>query len=48
MAWESDERLLAVAVSGADETLLRVDLDGTVSRASEVRPAGSLTLVTQP
>ena len=48
VAWESDERLLAVAVSGADETLLRVDLDGTVSRASEVRPAGSLTLVTQP
>ena len=41
-------RLLAVAVDGDDEALVRVDLDGTVSRASEVRPAGSLSLVTQP
>jgi hypothetical protein len=47
-AWESDDRLLAVAVDGDHETLVRVDLDGTVSRASEVRPAGSLSLVTQP
>ena len=48
VAWESDDRLLAVAVDGGDESLLRVDLDGTVSRATEVRPAGSLALVTQP
>jgi hypothetical protein len=48
VAWESGSRLLAVAVDGDDEALVRVDLDGTVSRASEVSPSGSLSLVTQP
>ena len=48
IAWESPTRLLAVTEEGGDETVVRVDLDGTVTRATDVRSPGSLVLVTQP
>lgn len=47
IAWESPTRLLAVTEEAGEEAVVRVDLDGTVTRATDVRPRGSLVLVTQ-
>ena len=48
IAWESPTRLLAVTTEAGEEAVVRVDLDGTVTRATGPRPRGSLVLVTQP
>lgn len=48
IAWESDDQLLAVAEDDGQEAVVRVDLDGTVTRATDPVPLGTITLVSQP
>ncbi len=48
VAWESSSRLVAVVEDDGQEAVVRVDLDGTVTRATDPVPLGTTTLVSQP
>ena len=48
LAWESSSQLVAVTEADGQEALVRITLDGSLDRASELAPPGSLVLVTQP